>query len=198
MHKHLIDLPEKMETDRLVVRPYRAGDGAAYFDVCQRNKAHLVRFEGDNPIHAVTTLEEAEILVRDFAVDWARRSAFFLGCWCKETGAFAAQIYIGPLDWHRPAFMIGYFADVDHEGQGYVTEGVRAALRLCFEVLGASRVRLECNELNQRSLRLAERVGFRREGHIRETHPNRLRPDGRPSGDLIYGLLRREYHEMTA
>ncbi len=198
MHKLLIDLPEKMETDRLVVRPYRDGDGAAYFEVCQRNKTHLQRFEADNPIHDVHTQEEAEILVRQFALDWASRAAFFLGCWLKSSGEFAAQIYVGPLDWHRPEFMIGYFADAAHQGQGYVSEGVGAALRLCFGALGAARVRLECSELNCRSLRLAERVGFSREGHIRETHPDRLCPDGMPSGDLIYGLLRREYFERVS
>ena len=198
MHKLLIELPEKIETERLVMRPYRPGDGKAYFEVCQRNKGHLAQFEAGNPIHDVNTLEEAEILVRQFALSWFKREAFFLGCWLKSSGAFAAQIYIGPHNWRQPEFMIGYFADVDHEGEGYVTEGIQAALKLCFVTLGATRVRLECNELNHRSIKLAERVGFTREGFIRETHPDLMRQDGSPSGDFIYGLLRRDYLQMAS
>lgn len=31
MHKLLLELPERLETERLYLRPYRAGDGAWYY-----------------------------------------------------------------------------------------------------------------------------------------------------------------------
>ncbi len=47
MHKRLIDLPEKNGNGSSGGAPVPGGDGAACFDVCQRNNAHLAQFEGD-------------------------------------------------------------------------------------------------------------------------------------------------------
>jgi aminoglycoside 6'-N-acetyltransferase len=89
-----------------------------------------------------------------------------------------------------PEFQIGYFADIDHEGQGFVTEGVKAVLTILFEKMNAHRVRLGCEETNLRSIRVAERCGMTREGYLRE---NRHNPDGIYTGSYIYGLLQSEH-----
>ena len=126
----------------------------------------------------------------ELATAWTERNYFFLGAFDKITGEFVAQIYVGPVDWKLPEFQIGYFADLDHEGQGYVTEAVRATLGVIFNHLNAHRVRLECDETNVRSLRVAERCDIIREGHLRE---NKRNPDGTYSGSLIYSLLKSEF-----
>ncbi len=197
MHRMLLDLPARLETDRLIVRPYQAGDGPAYHDVCLRNKEHLLPFEEGNPALEVTTAEEAEILVREFAAAWVARSAFFFGAWKKSDPAvFVAQLYVGAVSWELPEFEIGYFVDQQYEGHGYVTEGVNAALIFAFDHLQAQRVRLGCNDTNTRSYRVAERCGFTREGHVRQNRKNVLLPDGTPSGEYLYGLLRDEFEAL--
>lgn len=193
----LLDVPEQLETERLILRPYRAGDGSAYLDVCLRNKRHLLPYESGNPALDVENLDDAETLVRQFAVDWMARNAFFLGAWRKPSGEFAAQIYIGVVSWELPEFEIGYFVDCRYEGQGYVVEATRAAIDFCFNHLGAYRLRLGCNQTNLRSQKVAERCGFIREGFIRQTHPTILNPDQTFSGDYLYGLLRSEYLAMV-
>jgi RimJ/RimL family protein N-acetyltransferase len=65
---------------------------------------------------------------------------------------------VEPDDRKLPEYEIGYFADVDHEGQGYVTEVVRATLAVLFEQLDAHRVRLGVGDTNLRSIRVAERA----------------------------------------
>jgi len=50
-------------------------------------------------------------------------------------------------------------------GNGYATEAVREVLRMCFEDLGVRRVIANCFSDNERSWRLMERVGMRRETH---------------------------------
>ena len=94
------------------------------------------------------------------------------------------------MDWSLPEFQIGYFADIEHEGQGFVTEAVLATLAILFDKLNAHRVRLECDETNIRSIRLAERCNMIREGYLRE---NRRNSDGTYTGSYIYGLLKYEY-----
>lgn len=190
MHRLLLDIPARIETERLFLRPYQAGDGRWYYPMSLKNRAHLARYEAGNPATTLQNEEEAEILVRQFAADWVARQAFFLGAFRRASGEFVAQIYIGPVNWELPEFQIGYFVEVEHEGQGYVTEAVKASLTFIFEHLKGHRVRLECDDTNRRSYRVAERCGFVKEGHIRENH---WRPDGTITGTLHYGLLRSEF-----
>lgn len=190
MHRLLLELPDQIETGRLYLRGYRAGDGPWYHAMSQRNKLHLARYESGNPVMTIHSAADAEIVVRDFAADWVARKAFFMGVFLKETEEFAAQIYVGAVNWELPEFEIGFFADIDHEGRGYVSEAARGALRFCFDHLGAWRVRLECDDTNSRSYHAAERCGMSREGHIRE---NKRNADGSISGTLLYGVLRSEW-----
>jgi len=184
----------RIETERLYLRPYRAGDGPMYLMMGLRNRAHFARYEAENPLTTLTDTVEAENLIRDFIAEWQKGSAYFLGVFDRQTDDFVAQIYIGLTDRALPAYELGYVVDCEHEGQGYVTEAARAALRFVFEHLQAHRVSLHCDETNVRSARVAERCGFTLEGRIRE---DKRAPDGGFTDTLCYGLLRREYESHS-
>ncbi len=190
MHKMLLDLPTQFETQRLFLRCYQAGDGPWYYEMGQKNQDHLRRYETNNPIMAMHSQEDAEILMREFAAAWIARTSFFLGAFQKETQVFVAQVYIGPTNWDLPEFEIGYFVDQRYEGQGYVTESVRAALCFIFQDLKAHRVFLQCDDTNVRSYQVADRCGFIREAHLRE---NKKNPDGSITGTYGYGLLKKQF-----
>lgn len=190
MHKLLLDIPTCIETERLYLRSYQPGDGPWYYAMSQKNRSHLMRYESDNVAMGIKSEEEAEIVMRDLAVDWIARNCFFLGAFDKRTDEFVAQIYVGPVNWELPEFQIGYFVDQEHEGQGYITEAVKATLNFVFTYLNAYRIQLKCDDTNVRSLRVAERCGMVKEGHIRE---NKRNSDGVYSGTLYYGLLRHEF-----
>jgi aminoglycoside 6'-N-acetyltransferase len=190
MHNSTPEFPTRIDTPRLYLRGYRPGDGRWYYPMSLRNREHLARYEGHNPATRLDSEQEAEFLLRGFASDWTARAHYFLGTFRRETDEFVAQIYVGPTQRELPEFQIGYFADCQHEGQGYVTEAVRAVMRVLFQELGVHRVRLECDDTNVRSYRVAERCGLLREGHFRE---NKRHADGSLSGTLVYGLLRGEY-----
>jgi aminoglycoside 6'-N-acetyltransferase len=185
-----MEFPTRFETERLVVRRYEAGDAGWYFAAGQKNHAHLEQYESGNVIINLKNVEEAEIAIQDMLADWATRRCFFLGAFEKGSGDFAAQIYIGATNWDIPEFEVGYIADQDHEGKGYVTEALKGCLANLFKDLGAERVWLACDETNLRSRRVAERCGFTLEAHFRQ---NKLHPNGTLSGTVVYGLLKEEY-----
>jgi RimJ/RimL family protein N-acetyltransferase len=60
---------------------------------------------------------------------------------------------------------LGWVLDPAHTGRGYATEAVRGLLTHCFEDLHVRRVVADCFLDNDRSWRLMERLGMRREVH---------------------------------
>ncbi|MGD9030783.1 MAG: GNAT family N-acetyltransferase [Anaerolineae bacterium] len=193
MHETLRDIPDRIDAERLYLRPYEASDGSWYYAMGQRNRDHLARYETDNAARSLRSVEDAEELVEELAAAWEAQKAFFLGAFDRETDRFLAQVTVVPVDWDVPEFAIGFFVDVEHEGQGFVTESVREVMGFVFQHLAAHRVRMECDDTNVRSQRVAERCGLLLEGHIRE---NKRNPDGTLSGTLHFGLLGREFKAL--
>ncbi len=187
MHKLLLDLPDHLETERLILRPYQPGDGPMYYQAGLRNRDHLARFEPDNGLRSLQTLEEAEIQVREMAAAWQSRGYFFWAALEKSSGDFVGNIYVGPVNWDTPEFEVGYIADAGHQGKGYITEALKAVLHSIFEDFHAHRVSLHTSAENTRSQRVAERCGFVLEGCTREDH---RAPDGHLENSLHYGRLK--------
>ena len=139
---------------------------------------------------AIRTEEDAKKMIANFVEDWQKGHHHFMGVFLKEPERFVAQIYVGLVNRDVNEFGIGYFSDIEHEGKGYVTEAVNVVVKTLFDQLKAHRLRIETDDTNARSIGVAERCGFVREGHIRE---NKKNPDGTYSGTLYFGLLRKEY-----
>ena len=190
MDKAVFEIPKRIGTDRLYLRPYRAGDGPMLYAASQRNREHLSEYESDNVLMELESGGHAEEIIGEIEAEWNARNCFFIGIFEEGSDAWVGQIYLGPTNWELPEFVIGFVADVDFEGRGYISEAVRGFLDSLFNELGAHRVKSECHEDNIRSWRLLERCGFQREGHLRE---NRKNPDGSFHGSLLYGLLREEF-----
>jgi RimJ/RimL family protein N-acetyltransferase len=83
---------------------------------------------------------------------------------------------------------IGYWLRTDRMGRGYATEAARAVLRFAFGDLGLERLELRAGVGNPRSQRLAERLGFVREGTLREAGVGA----GGRYDCYLYGLLARD------
>jgi len=85
---------------------------------------------------------------------------------------------------------LGWVLHPRHSGHGYATEAVRALIRVCFRDLGLRRVTAGCFADNERSWRLMERVGMRREVHtVRES----LHRSGEWLDGLGYAMLAEEW-----
>jgi [ribosomal protein S5]-alanine N-acetyltransferase len=71
-------------------------------------------------------------------------------------------------------------------GQGIATEAARAVLRFAFETLDANRVVAFCHAGNRASWRVMEKLGMRREAHLRETRWL----NGQKFDEYLYAILR--------
>jgi RimJ/RimL family protein N-acetyltransferase len=77
-------------------------------------------------------------------------------------------------------------------GQGYATEAARALLGWAFDTLDLNRVQAEADTRNVASARVLEKLGFVREGTLRED----CVVDGEVSDSWVYGLLRRDWSDL--
>jgi RimJ/RimL family protein N-acetyltransferase len=89
---------------------------------------------------------------------------------------------------HRRA-LIGYALARAHWGQGYAQEALRLALPHAFGALALNRVEADIDPRNVASVRVVERVGFKREGLLRE----RWWVGDDVQDSVIYGLLARDH-----
>lgn len=78
-------------------------------------------------------------------------------------------------------------------GRGLAREAVSALLTFAFGELGLHRIEADVDPRNERSIRLLEGMGFRREGILRE----RYLVSGERQDALMLGLLRREWEDAT-
>jgi RimJ/RimL family protein N-acetyltransferase len=190
-----LDIPEYVETETLYLRPYRSGDGPMLYAAGKRNREHLTEFESGNILMFLKNEAQTEEIIDNLAADRAAQKCFFIGIFEKASKQWVGQIYVEPTNWDLPEFAIGYVADVNYEGKGFISEAVRSVLGMLFVDMRAHRIKGDCHETNIRSWRLLERCGFKREGHLRE---NKRNADGSFHGDYLYGLLRREFEQKLA
>ena len=186
------DLTNPIETNRLIIRPYHIDDAKWYYKMSLRNKEHLARYESENPVISIQTEADAVKVIKDFVSLWDEQRYRFMGAFLKATNEFVAQIYLGKTNAELPEFLIGYFTEVSHIGNGYVSEAVTAMVRELFVTAGAQRIQIETDDTNIRSIRVAQKCGFVREGHLRENNKN---TDGTISGTLYFGLLKSEFEK---
>ena len=182
----LIDIPQVFETDRMVVRCAMPGDGPGV------NAAIAESLDELRPwmpwAQTLPTVEESEIHSRNAHAKFHSREDLLYRGWLKDGGAFAVGSGLHRIDWKVPKFEIGYFVRTSLAGQGYVTEMVRALERLAFDTLGAARVEVRCDDMNERSWRVAERCGFALEGLLRR---DSRAADGSLRDTRVYARLRR-------
>jgi RimJ/RimL family protein N-acetyltransferase len=98
------------------------------------------------------------------------------------------DVYVHLHD-NRMQAEIGFSLAVAHQRRGYATEAVRGVLDRLFRLQGMHKVTAECDARNTASAALMERVGFTREGHLRQ----QTFVKGEWTDDLIYGLLAPEW-----
>jgi RimJ/RimL family protein N-acetyltransferase len=185
----LQEIPDSFETDRLLIRVPQAGDGpalnAAIRETFQSLKLWMPWAQ------EIPSIERSEENSRRARAQFISREDITLRLIHKASGEFLGSSGLHPRDWSVPKFEIGYWCRTKFEGQGYITEAVNGILRFGFEVVHARRIEVRSDVLNERSLRVAERVGLIRESLMRN---DGLGTDGTLRDRVIFALTDADWH----
>ena len=173
-----------LHTARLRLRPFTGAEADALFAL--HSSASVLRHwdapPWREPVRAERFIAACQQMAEEgtgtrLAVDRVDDDAF-IG-WCSLTR------------WnpdHRSA-SISYCFDDAAWGRGYATEAARALLQWAFDSLDLNRVQAETDTRNGASARVLQKLGFMREGTLRED----CVVDGEVSDSWVYGLIRREW-----
>jgi len=112
----------------------------------------------------------------------------------RAAGRMVGAISLFHADWEIRSAEIGYGVRSDARGRGYATEALAAVARWALTEGGIQRAWLTTNTDNAASARVAEKVGFRREGTLRRAG----REDDGLHDLAIYSLLDDELPELRA
>jgi RimJ/RimL family protein N-acetyltransferase len=188
-HKSLPNLPMQLDTERLNIRKYAEGDGRELYLLLERNNNRELLKTNVEEVSSIKTETEAEMRVRKRSAEWVARDRFVMGIWLKSQSMYVGEIWIEPEKWEVPSFEIGWFLDQGYQGRGIATEAVQRSLKFVFNNLKAHKVIVITRDTNSKSYKLAERLGFKREGHLRESRIE----NGKRYGLFYYGVMRTEF-----
>jgi ribosomal-protein-serine acetyltransferase len=118
----------------------------------------------------------------------ARRLTYDFAILSGEAESFVGVVGLHRLDWSRRCAGLGYWVRRASWDHGFATEAAACVVEHAFRDLGLNRIEAHVATDNQRSQRVAEKLGFHREGVAREVE----RVAGRYVDHIQYSLLRRE------
>lgn len=103
-----------------------------------------------------------------------------------ESGKHVGNIKVGAINRVHKHCEVGYFiGDREMWGKGIATEAIRLATHFAFDRLGMHRAQAVVDVDNPASAKALERVGYAKEGTLRE----KLFMDGRWNDQMLYGIL---------
>jgi ribosomal-protein-serine acetyltransferase len=184
----LIDVPERIETENLVLRMPRRGDGPTVNAAVQASLDELgpwLPWAG-----AGLSLDESEANCRRQHAKFLLREDFVFLIFERGADGREGDLLGGTglhrIDWTLRRFELGYWCRSTEQRRGFVTEAARALTRFAFERLRARRVEVLMDDTNERSWRVAQRAGFALEGVLRS---DSLNPLGAPRDTRVYALV---------
>lgn len=188
----LRDLPTEIVGERVLLRPYRPGDGEAIWQAIDESRESL------RPwlpwVDATKSAADSEMAARRAAGRWLLREDLTVGVWERTIGTLLGGSGLHRMNWDIPSFEIGYWLRTSAEGKGYMTEAVRLLCRLTFETLGANRVEIKCDAKNERSAAIPRRLGFVHEATLRN-HDRDV--SGELRDTLIFAMTPADYARLN-
>jgi RimJ/RimL family protein N-acetyltransferase len=176
-------------TARLVLRSLVPRDARELLDVVVSSRRELGQFMSWP--REMVSIEQSRRFVSIGREGWmADRTARF-GLFERDGSALVGSIELDGIDVRRSQAELGYWIRSDRARRGYATEAGRAILLYAYQTLGLHKVRADVAVGNHGSARVLEKLGFAREGTLREDRPI----GGTFFDHWRFGLLAREFNE---
>ena len=188
--------PYRMETARLSLRPWAAGDAPLWCAAVGASAGHLR--DGFVPFMEGEPRDEGQAvsLLRGYRAAFERDELHRFAVFERESGEMVGETMliarVGP-----EALELGYWTHADHCRKGFAVEAGAAMLWLAFRIhRGVDRVEVQhVTPDNDKSGAVAARLGFKREATLRRRISL---PGGRRADCALWSVFAHEYEARGA
>jgi len=174
----------QLETPRLVLREFTVADADAA-NVYERDP-EVVRYAS----HGVRSLDESRAYIERIvtAASAEPRGVYDFALVRREDARLIGRCGFRFTSFEQSEAMLWYALERASWGSGYVVEAARAVIAFGFETVRVHRFFADIDPRNAASLRVAEKLGMRKEAHFVEN----AWVKGEWTDSVIFGLLARE------
>jgi RimJ/RimL family protein N-acetyltransferase len=176
-----------LETARLTLQELRESDAERVHAYASDHE--VVRYLDWGP-NSVEDTPRFLALARE-ARESSPRTAYHLAIALRPDDRAIGGCRIEIRDAATGAGDLGYVLDRAHWGHGYATEAGRALLGFGFGRLALHRIWARCDVRNAASARVLEKLGMRREGHLRHD----VRQKGEWHDSYLYAILEPDWRD---
>jgi RimJ/RimL family protein N-acetyltransferase len=173
-----------IKTERLFIRLLEMKDKEDFFKY--RSMPEIYQYQSWRP-KSISEIEK--FISNNVNVGLDVENAWLQLAVCLNEGQMIGDIGIHILD--DCQLEIGYTLSPEHQGNGYALEAVKAVINYAFSELKKHRITASVDPDNIKSIKLLERIGFRKEAHfIKSFHMDDYWYD-----DCIFAMLEDEWKD---
>lgn len=162
---HPPNWPDRLESERLLIRLYELADAPAYLHALETHRAYLARALGWGP-DRFGDLAWAEDQMRMRRKNHAGRVNLPLAIFSREDGAFLGSVGLVRPNWAERRSEIGLWMLPTAQRQGYAAEACLRLMTHAFEAMDLARIDLYTRPDNGAVHSMAQRFGFTFDGLI--------------------------------
>lgn len=178
-----------INSERVVLKKHTLKQAPLMFDYVKKDQKRLQRFL-PWPKHIKTVKDEVNF-IKTTHKWWKEKTHFDFGIFRKSDQMYMGNIGIHSISWNNHRCEIGYWILGDFEGQGYMSEAVRALEGAMFR-MGFHRIEIRCSTLNKRSANVPRACGYTHEGTLREDGIDM----GKFRNTMVFGKLKKEWNQQ--
>ena len=181
-----------LKNDRILLRLPRKTDAAACVAAIEESRKELIRFTVGPPL--IKSLRDEEAFIERCIQRRKKKTDYLFGIFDAKDKSYLGNIGLHCVSPFNRSSEIGYWIRTGRSGFGLATASAALVVRFGFEELKLHKIVLRAIVDNLASIRVAEKIGFVREGIQR--HELRLE---RGWVDLqCFSLIEFEYRKLKA
>lgn len=180
-------------TERIYIRGLELKDAHPLYSLRVRDREFLLPFEPVQPDSHFTLKGQKEI-IQKVILNRKKDAEYGFGIFLTKTDRLIGRVNLSNIvhgAWQNCT--IGYFLDQELQGQGYMTEAVKLAVRFAFDEAHLHRVQAAIMPRNIASARVVEKAGFRYEGLSKHY----LKINGVWEDHRIYAITKEDFTSFT-
>ncbi|KYG64596.1 GNAT family N-acetyltransferase [Bdellovibrio bacteriovorus] len=176
-------LPETIAASRVTLKKHRIELATEMFRRVDEDRERLGKFL---PWVAWTKgIHDEREYIEMTHKQWADFKMFDYGVFLNDGDVYLGNVGVHTIAWEHNRCELGYWIVGGYEGQGYVSEAVKALEKVLFDE-GFFRIEIRCSGANARSASVALRCGYMLEGRLRK----HCIENGQRRDTLIYAKLK--------